>query len=50
VLLPTFGDQSEFGVAVGLGLDLRFGKTFDLRVSGDLGDMEGFAVTAAWVR
>jgi hypothetical protein len=51
VLLPTFGsDESDFGVALGLGLDMRLGKSFDLRVSGGFGDLEGFAVTAAWVR
>ena len=38
------------GVALGLGLDMRLGRSFDLRVSGGFGDMEGFAVTAAWVR
>jgi hypothetical protein len=51
VLLPTFGsDTSDFGVALGLGLDMRLGRGFDLRVSGGVGDLEGFAVTAAWVR
>jgi hypothetical protein len=51
VLIPTFGDgDSEFGVALGLGLDMRLGRSFDLRVSGGFGDMEGFAVSAAWVR
>lgn len=51
VVIPTFGnDKSDFGVALGLGLDVRLGKSFDLRLSGGFGDMEGFAVTAAWVR
>jgi hypothetical protein len=51
VLIPTFRESnSEFGVALGLGLDMRLGRSFDLRVSGGFGDMEGFAVTAAWVR
>jgi hypothetical protein len=51
VAIPTFGDgESEFGVALGLGLDMRLGRSFDLRVSGGFGDMEGFAVTAAWLR
>ncbi len=50
VVIPTFGEgDSEFGVALGLGLDMRLGRRFDLRVSGGFGDMEGFAVTAAWV-
>jgi hypothetical protein len=51
VLIPTFGQgDSEFGVALGLGLDMRLGRSVDLRVSGGFGDMEGFAVSAAWVR
>jgi hypothetical protein len=51
VLIPTFhSGDSEFGVALGLGLDMRLGRRFDLRLSGGVGDMEGFAVTAAWVR
>jgi hypothetical protein len=51
VVIPTFqSGESEFGVALGLGLDMRLGRSFDLRVSGGFGDMEGFAVTAAWVR
>jgi len=51
VLLPTFGSESsDFGVALGLGLDMRLGRSFDLRVSGGFGDLDGFAVTAAWVR
>jgi hypothetical protein len=51
VLIPIFGEgNSEFGVALGLGLHMRLGRSFDLRVSGGFGDMEGFAVTAAWVR
>ncbi len=51
VLIPTFrSGGSDFGVALGLGLDMRLGRSFDLRVSGGFGDMEGFAVTAAWVR
>jgi hypothetical protein len=51
VLIPTFrSGDSEFGVALGLGLDMRLGRRFDLRLSGGVGDMEGFAVTAAWIR
>jgi hypothetical protein len=51
VLVPTFRDGgSELGFALGLGLDLRLGRRFDLRVSGSVGDLEGFAVSFAWLR
>jgi len=51
VLLPTFSDgDSELGLALGLGLDLRLTRRFDLRVAGSVGDLEGFSVTFAWVR
>jgi len=51
VLLPTFRDNdSELGVALGLGLDLRVARSMDVRVSGGVGDLEGFAVSLVWVR
>jgi hypothetical protein len=51
VLVPTFGHgDSELGLALGLGLDLRLTRRFDLRVSGSVGDLEGFAVSFAWLR
>jgi len=51
VLLPTFSDgDSELGLALGLGLDLRLTRRFDLRVAGSVGDLEGFSVSFAWVR
>ncbi len=50
-LVPTFtSDDSELELALGLGLDVRLTRRFDLRVSGGLGDLEGFAVSFAWVR
>jgi len=50
-LVPTFGrGDSELGFALGLGLDLRLTRRFDLRLSGSVGDLEGFAVSFAWVR
>ncbi len=36
--------------ALGLGLGVRLSRRFDLRVSGSVGDLEGFAVSFAWVR
>jgi len=51
VVIPRFSDEdSELDFALGLGLDLRLTGRFDLRVSGSGGDLEGFAVSFAWVR
>jgi hypothetical protein len=51
VLVPTFASgDSELELALGLGLDIRLTRRFDLRVSGGFGDLEGFAVGFAWVR
>ncbi|MDH3369432.1 MAG: hypothetical protein OEO17_16470 [Gemmatimonadota bacterium] len=36
--------------ALGLGVDVRFGSSFDLRASFGIGDVEGFAVSVVWVR
>jgi hypothetical protein len=50
-LVPTFSEgHSDMQVALGLGLDLRLTHRFDLRVSGSVGDLEGFAVSFAWLR
>ena len=51
VMIPTFSDgDGELDFALGLGLDLRMTRHFDMRVSGSVGDLEGFAVSFAWVR
>jgi hypothetical protein len=51
VLIPTFSEgDDEMELALGLGLDIRLTRRFDLRVSGSVGDLEGFAVSFAWVR
>jgi len=50
VLVPTFDGDGELEFALGLGLDIRLTRRFDLRVSGAVGDLEGFAVSFAWVR
>ncbi len=51
VLVPTFTEgDSRLDFALGLGLDIRLTHRFDLRVSGAVGDLEGFAVSFAWVR
>jgi hypothetical protein len=51
VIVPTFSEgDSEMDFALGLGLDIRLSRRFDLRLSGAVGDLEGFAVSFAWVR
>jgi hypothetical protein len=51
VLVPRFSEgDSELDLALGLGLDLRLTRRFDLRVAGSVGDLEGFSVSFAWVR
>ncbi|HEY7682639.1 MAG TPA: hypothetical protein VH879_08360 [Gemmatimonadales bacterium] len=51
VIAPTFGDlldDVQFGL--GLGVDIALTRTFDIRVSGSLGDIEGVGVGVAWHR
>jgi hypothetical protein len=50
VLIPTFDGDDELELALGLGLDIHLTRRFDLRVAGSVGDLEGFAVSFAWVR
>ncbi len=50
VLVPTFGSgNSELNLALGLGVDIKFGGQVDLRISGGIGDIDGVAVGLAWV-
>ena len=51
VIAPTFGDlldDVQFGL--GLGVDIALSPSFDVRVSGSLGDIEGVGVGVAWHR
>lgn len=51
VLAPTFGDlvdDVQFGL--GVGVDIALTRTFDVRVSGALGDYDGVAIGMAWHR
>ena len=50
LLIPTFSDGDSELDSLGLGVDLRLTRRFDLRVSASVGDLEGFAVSFAWVR
>lgn len=46
----TFGDGSDAIFAVGLGVDFKLSKSFDLRVTGGLGDIDGIGIGFAWIR
>jgi hypothetical protein len=51
VIAPAFGDafdDVQFGL--GLGVDINLSKTWDARLSGALGDIDGFGVGLAWHR
>jgi hypothetical protein len=52
VLVPVLGASGgdDVGVALGLGVDLRFSQNFSLRVSGGIGDIEGVGVGLTYVR
>lgn len=48
-IIPTFSDNSELNLAVGLGVDMKFGSRFDLNVSGSFGDLDGVSVSFNWL-
>jgi hypothetical protein len=52
ILVPRFGagdDDTDF--ALGIGVDIKFGRTFDIRVAGAIGDeYEGVSIGAAFIR
>jgi hypothetical protein len=48
-LTASSGD-TDFLFALGLGADFRLSSVFDARLSIGLGDMEGLAISAVWVR
>lgn len=52
VIVPVLGEDvaDDVLVAVGLGVDIRFGRNFDIRVAGALGDYEGVSIGVAFVR
>lgn len=51
VLVPTLGDgEDEVLLALGLGVDIKFSRSFDIRVSGAVGDYEGIAIGLAFIR
>jgi hypothetical protein len=51
VLVPKLGGgDDEVDFALGLGVDVRFSETIDMRVSAGIGEVEGVAVGLAFVR
>jgi hypothetical protein len=50
VLAPIFGHGSDLLVSVGFGVDIRLGRSYDIRVSGGIGDIDGIAIGCAWLR
>ncbi len=51
LFLTTGNDQdTELNFALGFGADFRLSSAFDARLSFGLGDIEGVAISAVWVR
>jgi hypothetical protein len=54
VIVPVFGNDNVVGndvqFGLGLGVDISLTRTFDVRVSGSLGDIEGIGIGLAWHR
>jgi hypothetical protein len=51
VLIPLFGDaDSDLDFSLGLGVDITLSRRFEVRVSGALGDLEGIAISIAFLR
>ncbi len=51
VLVPTFGSgDSDLGIALGLGADLRLSRRFEIRAAVGIGDIESFSIGAAYTR
>lgn len=51
VLAPAFGDlfdDVQFGL--GLGVDINLSRTWDARIGGSVGDLDGFGIGFAWHR
>jgi hypothetical protein len=51
VLSPTFGNGGgDVLFTLGLGVDISFTQTLDLRVNGGLGDLDGVSLSVAFLR
>jgi hypothetical protein len=51
-LIPVLGASggSDVGFALGLGVDMRFSKSWAVRVSGGVGDLEGVGIGLTYVQ
>jgi hypothetical protein len=49
-LVIVAGDTDDVGFAMGLGADFRLTRSFDLRVSAGLGEIDGVTFSAIWLR
>jgi hypothetical protein len=49
VLTPAFGDRSDLLFTLGLGVDIKFTSSFDLRLGGGIGDLDGIGIGAAYL-
>ncbi len=47
---PAGGLEGDIGFAFGFGGDFRLSRHFDARISVGLGDIEGIALSAVWIR
>jgi hypothetical protein len=51
VIAPAFGDAfNDVQFGLGLGVDINLSRTWDARLSGALGDIDGIGVGLAWHR
>lgn len=51
VMRPTLSEgDDDIQFSLGLGVDIKFGSNFDIRVSGALGDGDGVAIGMAFIR
>jgi hypothetical protein len=51
VLVPAFGGgESDVGFALGLGVDMSLSQSWDIRVSGGIGDIEGVGISLGYAR
>lgn len=46
----TVGDDTDVAFALGIGGDFKLTKRFDARLSVGVGDLEGFSISAVWLR
>jgi hypothetical protein len=50
VLAASLGDNSDLIFGLGLGMDVRLTRRFEIRVAGAIGDYDGVSVGVSWLR